>query len=187
MIRTRFHGTYAEYLAKQAYKTANADFRSEIEAKRSERVLWFRDRFAALRERRGGKALCLGARYGEEVEALRGLGWRATGVDLVAYPPWVEQGDMNNPPAEKYDLVYTNAFDHCWNPGQFIANSLYALNRGGSLVLHIASGPPGEYETVEWDSVEDVANLIRAAGVVTFVGHFAEFYGLDTAIVGVVL
>lgn len=187
MIRSRFNGTYAGYLAQQAAKAADPKFRNGLEAKRGERVLWFREKFSPLRECGNGRAICLGARYGEEVEALRGLGWDARGIDLAEYPPWVEYGDMNEPPQGKFDLVYSNAFDHCWNPWQFVTNCVCSLNPGGFLVLHIASGPPGEYETLEWDSVCDVAGLVKTAGILCFVGRFEKFYGLDTAIVGVVL
>src|SRR3546814_10121718 len=42
------------------------------------------------------KALCLGARTGQEVVALEELGLDAIGIDLVPCPPHVEAGDIHN-------------------------------------------------------------------------------------------
>lgn len=177
MIRTLFKGTYQEYLARQAEKSAKPKVRERFAAERAPRVQWFRERFAALPN--SGSALCLGARYGEEVEALCSLNWQAKGIDLSACSPWVERGDMNDPPAGLFDLIYTNAFDHCWEPEQLARRMLARLNPGGICVLHIASGPPGAFETVAWDSIEDVAALFPNATTESL----PEFYGLDTEIV----
>ncbi|CAH2041072.1 unnamed protein product, partial [Thlaspi arvense] len=60
----------------------------------------FADFFAVL-EQRGllfneSKALCIGARVGQEVEALRRVGVSdSVGIDLVPYPPLVLQGDFS--------------------------------------------------------------------------------------------
>lgn len=178
MIRRRVTGDYEAYLKKQASKAALPSTRDLCWPNRAERVAWFINRFAALKLS-PGTAICLGARYGEEVEAMRFLGWNATGIDLTACPPWVEAGDMNAPLAAPVDLIYSNAFDHCWQPDKFAARILAGLKPGGKFMLHIASAPPGEYETVEWDSVQDVADLFGASAV-----PMDEFYGLDTEIVG---
>ena len=139
---------YTEYLMKQAEKAQLARVRRKFLSRRTTRVAWFRERFNALQP---GSAVCLGARYGEEVEALNALGWTAHGIDLNEYPPWVQRGDMNAPLVGEYDLIYSNAFDHCWDPKSFLQNIHDALGLGGIAMLHLSDGQPGEYETIEWN------------------------------------
>src|SRR3546814_7440693 len=59
------------------------------------------------------KALCLGARTGQEVVALEELGLDAFGIDLVPCPPHVEAGDIHNLRFEdaSFDLIFTNIVD----------------------------------------------------------------------------
>lgn len=180
MIRKLFAGTYADYLLLQASKATEPKFREQITADRMKRVDWFLNRFKSALEWRKGTAICLGARYGEEVEALQSLGWDAHGIDLLEYSPWVFPGDMNEPITDHYDLIYTNAFDHCWEPAAFIDNILNALTPDGLVMLHISTGKAGQFETQEWDSIRDVVSLIPKSYVVSV----NTFYGLDVEIIG---
>lgn len=181
MIRRRVSGEYEAYLAKQASKAKRPSTVAKIHPHRGDRVKWFAQRFSRLS---GRSAVCLGARYGEEVEALQGLGWKATGIDIDEYPPWVVAGDMNQPIEGKHDLIYTNAFDHCWEPERFISNVRAAMNPGGRLVLHLSDGKAGAFETVEWDETEDVTNLLSRSGfTVERVEHIDKFYGLEFEVV----
>src|SRR3546814_1114234 len=69
------------------------------------------------------KALCLGARTGQEVVALEELGLDAIGIDLVPCPPHVEAGDIHNLRFEdaSFDLIFTNIVDHSIDPSKFFS------------------------------------------------------------------
>lgn len=161
-IRTRSAGNYAEYLRHQSSKAILPSTQAKLEPYWHERRAWFIERFKTLKGPTGN-ALCLGARYGEEVSALQSLGWNTKGVDIANRSPLVEHGDMNAPILEKYDLIYTNAFDHCWEPLAFLQNIYNALNSGGCCMLHLSDGRAGAFESVEWDETNDVMSLLRSA------------------------
>ena len=163
-------GSYTDYLANQAGKAKLPSTVVKL-GDRAKRVAWFKSRFASAR----GSFLCLGARFGEEVEALWSLGCSAQGVDIECYRPWVEAGDMNGD-IPGCDFVYTNAFDHCWEPRSFLAN----IRRAASgLMLHLSNGVAGSYETVEWDRIQDVTDMLRECGFhVDTVEKIKPFHGL---------
>jgi len=60
------------------------------------------------------RALCLGARTGQEVQALKDMKVDAIGIDLMPFPPLVIQGDVHAIPYEEnsFDFVFSNIFDH---------------------------------------------------------------------------
>jgi SAM-dependent methyltransferase len=177
VIRKVFTGTFDEYMKHQAEKTCDPSTVEKINRHRAGRVEWFRNRFCEIQR---GNALCLGARYGEEVEALRSLGFVARGIDLVERPPLVNYGDMNDPIPQAYSLIYTNAFDHCWEPEQFLKNIHGGLRDEGLFVLHFrGDGQAGRFETIAWEFPIDVYDFVWDNGfkVIEF-NRFPEFFGL---------
>ena len=63
--------------------------------------------------------LCLGARTGQEVVALKELGVEnSIGIDIVPHEPNVIKGDIHDLDFkdETFDFVYTNIIDHSINP-----------------------------------------------------------------------
>lgn len=184
MIRrtTYCPGEYQTYLEVQVQKLLLPRVRKKLHSRRNERVAWFRDRFRSLTP---GSAICLGARFGEEVEALQSLGWRVHGLDLAEHPPWVQLGDMNAPIQESFDLIYSNAFDHCWNPRRFLRNIRNALTADGRAMLHVGDGKAGAYESIDWDSLSHLLKLVKSSGIkLLSVQSFPEFYGLTTELLG---
>lgn len=160
-MRQRHYGTYEEYLAHQraaaedAAKQQSALRRRETAAARYDRY------FACLKPwlERGARCLCLGARYGEEVEALQRMGYDAVGLDLVAHPPLVLAGDMHDTalPGGAYQLVYSNAVDHVHDPRRFAAEVSRLLAVDGLILLTLAVNVPGgRYESLELQCVHEV-------------------------------
>lgn len=90
----------------------------------------------------GETALCLGARRGEEVAALRERGLLAVGIDLVECPPYVLYGDFHKLPFEDntFSRVFSNSVDHLKSPEKFIGEIQRVLKPGGVVVLALMIG-----------------------------------------------
>jgi SAM-dependent methyltransferase len=88
---------------------------------------------------KGGKALGICARTGQEIEALNKLGMKSIGVDIVAYPPLVIEGDAHKLPFKdnEFDFVFTNSFDHSIYPDVFISEMQRVLKPNGYGLLHL--------------------------------------------------
>tara|TARA_R110000803_G_scaffold34289_5_gene74922 strand:+ start:92 stop:679 length:588 start_codon:yes stop_codon:yes gene_type:complete len=88
---------------------------------------------------KGGKALGVCARTGQEIEALKQLGMDAIGVDIVAYPPLVVLGDAHHLPFENetFDFVFSNSLDHSIYPLLFLEEMRRVLKIGGYGILHL--------------------------------------------------
>ncbi|EEE67951.1 hypothetical protein OsJ_25849 [Oryza sativa Japonica Group] len=134
-IRMRRAGfrSYEDYLRHQLNKTLDPRLR-RVWATRDwhRKVDAFARAFAALlRDDGGGKllsnasrALCVGARLGQEVAALRLVGVRdAVGIDLAPAPPLVVRGDFKAKPFanDTFDFEFSNVFDQGLYPGRFVA------------------------------------------------------------------
>jgi len=87
-------------------------------------------------------ALCLESRTGQEVKALQDLGLNAIGVDLVAFPPYTEVGDIHylkfNDGA--FDFIFTNIMDHSLYPEKFIFEMERVCKTNGVIIIHLQLG-----------------------------------------------
>ena len=103
-------------------------------------------------------ALCLGARTGQEVAALRGFGIDAIGIDLVACPPFVLEGDIHDLKFddESFDLIYTNVYDHALYPDKCCSEMLRVLRPGGFILINFQVNVKGDKY-----SVTEVSNISR--------------------------
>ena len=89
------------------------------------------------------KAICLGARTGQEVHVLREMGIEDTiGVDLVDAPPLVIEGDVHNVSFEDntFDFVFSNIFDHVLYPEKFITEIERISKPNTYCILHLSPG-----------------------------------------------
>lgn len=114
---------YEAYLDRQSEKTKDRAPRLLGEMWQ-EKYDGFRDLFQKYdRSLLGPRALCVGARTGQEVVVLKDMGVDAVGVDLVAFPPHVIEGDMHNLPfsAAEFDFVFSNCFDHSPMPEKMVS------------------------------------------------------------------
>jgi len=87
--------------------------------------------------------LCLGARTGEEVIALRDLGLtNCVGIDLVSHEDLVIEGDVHELSYEdnSIDFIYTNIFDHILDVDKFLHEVERVLCPGGKFFLQLQIG-----------------------------------------------
>lgn len=158
---------YDEYLEDQSSKSKSPKLRKKLQNRFEPRVRQFIQRFKFLKKANliceGQKALCLGARIGEEVEALNRLKLEAIGVDLVPCEPLVIEADFNNLPFEDetFDVIYSNSFDHAHDAKMFYDSVQRVLCPGGVLVLDIfmEDSMKGKMEVLLVDEESDIVEL----------------------------
>lgn len=182
--------SYERYIKKQLNKTLDPKLRKIWTTRDWDRKIQVFSRFFHGLKREGllsnqSKALCIGARVGQEVEALRNIGVSdSIGMDLVPYPPLVLEGDFHNQPFgnNSFDFEFSNVFDHALYPKRFVAEIERTLKPGGICVLHVAlSRQTDKYSANDLYSVKPLEALFRRSTVVR-IGKIDGF-GLDTEIV----
>ncbi|MCO5600719.1 hypothetical protein L7F22_054834 [Adiantum nelumboides] len=182
--------SYEEYINFQLQKTLNPKLRNLWTSKDWRRkVDVFSSIFQALMNegllKASDKALCIAARVGQEVLALKEIGVdNAIGVDLVPSPPLVVKGDMHRLPFEdsSFDFEFSNAFDHALFPTLFASEVERTLKHGGILVIHLAlKQRPDKYSANELMKVDPVLHLFRNFEVVHL--KDVDAFGLDLEVV----
>jgi len=143
-MRVRKYESYDEYIAHQKIKTLKPKVKNISENRFQYNVGRFTQLFKRLPKylKKGSKALCLGARRGEEIVALKSYGYNAIGVDLVAFPPNVIEADFHNLPFKdgSFDFVFSNAIDHILDIEKFVMEITRVVKRKGYVLLHLAVG-----------------------------------------------
>ena len=142
---------YLKYLTLQKEKTEDLERRNkwlthEYESKILDFKKYFQEIFPELINK-NESILCVGARTGQEVVALKELGWvNSIGIDLVPYEPNVIFGDMHDLPFESasYSAVFTNSFDHSLRPLKFLEEVYRVLKPEGIFVLHVLFNRPND-------------------------------------------
>ena len=138
---------YSDYINLQKEKTTDPARRKkwlneewDLKLKGFERI------FNNNKEYIGDKCLCIGARTGQEVQALLDMGKNATGIDLVPCRPLVQEGDFHNLPYndEVFDFVFTNVFDHALYPDKFCSEAFRVLKKGGCALFHLQLDMPND-------------------------------------------
>ena len=123
--------------------------------------------------------LCLGARLGTEVKALRNLGYFAIGIDLNPGKdnPYVLAGDFHELdfPDDCVDAVYTNSLDHAFDIEKVISEARRVLRPDGLFIADILKGyqegfTPGKYESTHWQTQQDLIDVIVRVSGLTFIG-----------------
>lgn len=94
----------------------------------------------------GERCLCLGARTGQEVQALIDMGRDAIGIDLVPHEPLVIEGDFHNLDFEdnSFNFVFSNVFDHALYPSKFLEEIGRVLVKDGISIIHLQFGIPSD-------------------------------------------
>lgn len=169
----RAYNSYEAYVLHQRSKLAH--HLPQLTDTLAEDLAEFRRRFAGcapLREAR--TVLCLGARLGTEVRALKELGFFAVGVDLNpgADNAHVVTGDFHALAFAdgSADAVYCNALDHAFDLDRLAREVARVLRPAGLFVVDMLLGfergyVPGDYEATIWpDSEALVRRLCGAAG-----------------------
>ncbi len=169
-IEVKDYDNYENYLEHQKEKTGEPSRRKRLTAAFEQRKEYFNIRFVSmlsriidLKEFKDSKVVCLGARMGEEVAALRDLGFNnAIGTDLIPREPYVIVEDFHNLSfePETVGIFYTNSLDHSCKPEQMLKEASRCLMSGGYFIIEFFPGHMGKYESCKIDSVEDIKTIM---------------------------
>ncbi|WMV52445.1 hypothetical protein MTR67_045830 [Solanum verrucosum] len=182
--------TYDTYIQKQLNKTLNPKLRKIWMTRDWDRKIQIFSKFFTDLKNENllsdtSKVLCIGARMGQEVEALKRIGvLDSIGMDLVPYPPLVMKGDFHNQPFDDrtFDLEFSNVFDHALFPVKFVSEIERTLKSGGVCVLHVSLSRRGDkYSANDLYSVEPLKKLFKRSELVRT--RTVDGFGLDTEVV----
>jgi SAM-dependent methyltransferase len=165
--------TYASYEAYVEHQRAKlAHHLPQLSDTLADDLAEFKRRFAgcgSLGEARN--VICLGARLGTEVRALKELGFFAIGIDLNPGEAneHVVTGDFHALTFAdgSADAVYCNALDHAFDLDRLVAEIARVLRPRGLFVADILLGfdrgyTPGDYEATIWKDPETLTAKICA-------------------------
>ena len=146
MKKAREYRDYKDYVKFQSEKTLNPEKRKKwLNEEWDLKLEGFKKEFSKFGNAIGKdtKALCIGARTGQEVVALKEMGVKeVVGIDIVPHLPHVIEGDMHNLSFEdnSFDFVYTNVFDHSIDPKKMISEMERVVKVGGYIFLQCQIG-----------------------------------------------
>lgn len=170
-LKKRSYKSFDLYLKHQAAKPGSVQYTDHDEHIR-----------AALRSivmaddilRPGMSVLCLGARFGGEVQAFLDLDCFAVGIDIrtSSHNKYVVYGDFQDVqfPDRCVDAVYSNALDHAFDPEKVVSEMMRIVKPDGYLLLDVPKGegeghPPGLYESFYWRTVDDLIAVLTRRGL----------------------
>ncbi|KAL3642280.1 hypothetical protein CASFOL_013095 [Castilleja foliolosa] len=184
------YSSYDAYLQRQLNKTLDPKLRQIWTTRDWDRkVTVFSAFFDNLKTRgllsNGSRSLCIGARVGQEVAALKRVGVSdSVGIDLVPYPPLVIKGDFHHQPFDdrSFDFEFSNVFDHALYPWKFVGEIERTLRPGGICVLHVlVSKRADKYSANDLYSVKPLEEMFKKSELVELRG--IDGFGLDTEVV----
>ena len=146
MKKTREYENYDDYLNFQKEKTCDPVRRKKwLGDEWQSKIDGFKGEFAKLSGflTPDKKCLCLGARTGQEVVALKEMGVAdVVGIDIVPAEPHVIVGDIHDLQFKDYtfDYVYTNIIDHSIDPQKMISEAERVLKVGGLMHIQMQLG-----------------------------------------------
>lgn len=174
MKRLNNYNSYKEYLFHQAEKTTDLNRRKKWLGNEWPIKL---DGFKTLFESKGDilddckDALCIGARTGQEVVALKELGYNAIGIDIIPCEPHVVQCDMHKLFFEdsSFDFVFSNVFDHSLYPEKKCSEIERVLRPNGIVMMHFqVNVSQDKYTEVIIENIDtDVVSLFQQCQVVS--------------------
>lgn len=119
----------------------------------------------------GCDVLCVGARYGIEMLAMREMGFspsKVVGIDLYPRAADVRRADMHRLPFAdaSFDVVYSHhTLDHSLDPKKALAEMARVSRPGAVWVFTVPFDDFGPEEAVDFDSPDEVQRyLLRAKG-----------------------
>lgn len=179
-FRQRAYGSYEEYLSHQSTKfdTLGHDARDVYggltDPKLIDKLNHHRATFVACSDLPPrSSVLCMAARAGFEVKALRDLGHFAVGIDLNPGPnnAYVTWGDFHNLAFADatVDAVYTNALDHALELPRILTEVKRVLRPGGLFIVEIIDGydeghTADHYDCLHWPVAHGFYEHLAAVG-----------------------
>jgi SAM-dependent methyltransferase len=171
-LSTRTYESYAQYVAHQKSKLHEIGGEAFVDPRKA--VEMFRKRFSGLsRLRENATILCLGARRGEEVQALREMGHFALGIDLEPGKDnaYVLTGDFHDIRFgdTTVDAVYINCLDHALDINKIVKEVRRILKPGGVFIVDIVYGFEegflvGDHDCMHWPTARAFAALLAGTG-----------------------
>jgi len=162
---------YEEYVSLQKDKTGNEEKRKKWFSNREENAELFERTFKPYLKffEEDFVCLCLGARSGEEVLALRNLGFEnSLGIDLIESGDGVViEGDLHDLQYEnEIDFIYTNVFDHVLYPEKMLQGIKKSLtDRGLALIqLQLGNSYGDVHGVLDIDDSDEFEELVRKNG-----------------------
>lgn len=158
---------YKKYIEKQSEKTLDPTRRKKWLGEEWQlKIDGFKSEFNKLKDflTSEKKCLCLGARTGQEVVALKEMGIdEVIGIDIVPHEPLVIKGDIHDLEFDdnSFDFIYTNIIDHSINPQKMISEIERVLKPNGIFYLQIQLGiNQDEYTVFEINNpIYDIVTL----------------------------
>ncbi len=119
---------------------------------------------------KNGKCVGLGARTGQEIASLRGLGFRdSIGIDLVAFDPYTIKGDFHDLPFDNnsVSLIYTNAVDHVAEPQLWASEINRVITNEGYLLMNLQIGMrQDQFSVFNFSDERVILNLFKNFSVI---------------------
>jgi|7_EtaG_2_1085326.scaffolds.fasta_scaffold01728_4 SAM-dependent methyltransferase len=191
MKKVRHYYDYKDYIKFQSQKTLNPEKREKwLGEEWNLKIEGFKREFSKLSDflTTDKKVLCIGARTGQEVVALKDMGVvDVTGIDIVPHEPHVIEGDMHNLDFESntFDLVYTNVIDHSINPEKMISEIERVLKIDGIAYIQCQLGiDQDEYtEFIVDNPIHDIVSLFNQSFCVVCQPMDRNFAGMNFELV----
>lgn len=165
----RHYKSYSDYIDHQKEKTNNPEKRAKwLNEEWEPKLNYFKNEFDyivnSFAKIKTGKGIGLGARTGQEVQAMIDIGFEeSVGIDLVECPPLVQKGDIHDTGFEDsyFSFAFSNVYDHALYPEKFIREFARILKPSGMGVLHLQVGMvTDDYGVVDVTSTRTIENYI---------------------------
>lgn len=168
------YDSYASYIHHQKQKTTDPVRRQKwLNEEWDLKLTYFQKRFEEYQQEYFltdyKKAVGLGARTGQEVQAFINLGYDAIGLDIVPCEPLVIEGDIHHMPFkdEEFDIAFTNIFDHSLYPEKFASEIQRILKKGGVAIIHLAVGTDTDpFGVIEIENSSAIIKLFAGMTIV---------------------
>ena len=190
MKKMHSYDEYQQYLDHQKVKTLDPQRRKKwLNQEWDLKVGGFKGIFSSLEDilQPGQSALCIGARTGQEVMALRELDIDAVGIDIVPHEDLVLEGDMHNLQFDdsSFDFVFSNVFDHSLYPEKMISEMERVLKTNGHCMIQFQINiPSDEYSENEIESIDhDVLSLFEQSKMICNREIQRNFAGMNWEII----
>jgi SAM-dependent methyltransferase len=115
--------------------------------------------------RKESHVLCIGARYGIEVEVFKQLGFtNISAIDIYPRSENVIEADMHNMPFldNYFDIIYTHhSLDHSLFPEKAV-NEMYRVSKKSAFWIHtIPFDDYGKEEAIDFDSPNEIISFLK--------------------------
>ena len=164
MKKVKDYKTYKDYIEHQLEKTKKKETKERHNELRNQKILELITKFSLSYVPREERVLCIGSRYGEEVEALKKLGYEnVDGIDLIDIPPYTKKMDMHD---LKYNdntfrFIYTNSLDHSLDPNKVISEIVRVSKLPAIIMIDLELYNYGNYEVYEFESINDIVDIFK--------------------------